>query len=254
MKINIYTSHPSAFISSTFQDLKQERNAVANVLRESNLNINALDVKPASDNSSRKEIMNGIKESDFLILIVGERYGSIIPRMTTSNKLSITRWEYLKAIKNFGKYVLVYFKKVESKDSMYYDDPSSGDYKIKRRSLEEFKKELSNAHNPKYFITAEELAEGVRKAIIPTYRSGVKSLLIKNQSLLKEIESLKQNSQLFKNSTEPVKENSQVGLFSSGLTEKRQKGLLSGLAEDTNTSKNISLGLLGHLTNKETKK
>ena len=132
MKINIHTSHPSAFISSTFLDLQQERNAVANVLRESNLNINALDVKPASNDSSRKEILSGIKESDFIILIIGERYGSIIPKMTLSKKLSITRWEYVKAVKHFGKYALVYFKEVESNDPIYYDNFQLDGYKMKR--------------------------------------------------------------------------------------------------------------------------
>ena len=68
MKINTHTSHASAFISSTFIDLKEERNAVASVLRDSNLNINALDIKPASNDSSRKEIITGIRESDFIIL------------------------------------------------------------------------------------------------------------------------------------------------------------------------------------------
>ena len=92
MRINVHTSHPSAFISSTFLDLEQERNEVARVLREANLNINALDIKPASNDSSKKEIIKGIKESDFIILIVGERYGSIIPQMTKSKYILSRRF------------------------------------------------------------------------------------------------------------------------------------------------------------------
>lgn len=65
MKINSNTSHPSAFISSTFLDLADERKAVAKALNEAKINVNALDVKPASNNSSKEEIINGIKESDF---------------------------------------------------------------------------------------------------------------------------------------------------------------------------------------------
>ncbi len=191
MKINIHTSHPSAFISSTFADLKEERNAIADVLRGSNLNINALDIKPASNDSSRKEILSGIKESDFIILIIGERYGSIIPKMTLSKKLSITRWEYIRAVKGMKKNALVYFKRVTSNNAIYYDDIQSSDYKIKRMYLDEFKNELSNTHNPKYFTTADELAEEVKRAIIPTYRSGVRSLLAKNELLQKEITELK---------------------------------------------------------------
>jgi len=197
MKINIHTSHPSAFISSTFLDLEQERNAVAKVLKESNFNINALEIKPASNDSSRKEILSGIKESDFIILIVGERYGSIIPRMTLSQKYSITKWEYLNAVKKYGKHVLVYFKKIESKDSIYYDDHQSADFNTKRKLLAEFKKELSDIHNPKYFTTAEELAEEIRSAIISTYRAGVISLSSKHDLLISERDRLlKENNRL----------------------------------------------------------
>lgn len=250
MKINLHTSHPSAFISSTFLDLQQERNAVANVLRESNLNINALDVKPASNDSSRKEILSGIKESDFIILIIGERYGSIIPKMTLSKKLSITRWEYERAVKRFGKHALVYFKEVESNDPIYYDSPQFDDYKIKRRHLADFKKELSNTHNPKYFTTVKELAEEVRKAIIPTYRAGVKSLVSKNESLKKEIEALKQENQRLRAVPETAKESSQSGLL-SGLTQPRQRGLLGGINEGPDSrSNNRRLGLLD-LTNRK---
>jgi len=41
MKINEYTSHPSAFISSTFADLKEERASVAKKLKERGLLVNA---------------------------------------------------------------------------------------------------------------------------------------------------------------------------------------------------------------------
>lgn len=227
MKINIHTSHPSAFISSTFVDLEQERGAVAKVLRDSDLNINALDVKPASNDSSRKEILTGIKESDFIILIVGERYGSIIPRMTFSKTQSITRWEYVMATKSHGKHVLAYFKRVESNEEIFYDDRQSSDFEMKRTQLVEFKKHLSMAHNPKYFTTADELAEEVRKAIIPTYRAGVKSLIAKNELLTKEVETLKQKVEKLSTPSTPAIEESRSGLLGGGLSMPKQEGLIS---------------------------
>ena len=190
MKINVHTSHASAFISSTFIDLKEERMVVANELKKANLNINALDIKPASSGNSGKEILSGINESDFVILIIGERYGSIIPKMTMSKKLSITRWEYKRAVNTFKKDVLVFFKRGGSDDSKNFDDKFSHDYDFKRQLLAEFKKELSTNHNPKYFSSPEELAEEVRKAIIPTYRAGVKSLARENEKLRGEIQRL----------------------------------------------------------------
>lgn len=234
MKINIYTSHASAFISSTFVDLKQERDAVARVLIDSDLNINALDVKPASNDSSKKEILTGVKESDFTILIVGERYGSIIPQMTASKTQSITRWEYVMATKFYKKHVLVYFKLVESNEEIFYDDRQSRDYGMKRTQLAEFKKQLSGAHNPKYFTTADELAEEVRKAIIPTYRAGVKSLVVKNEQLTKDVETLKQKVEKLSAPSIQATEDSKLGPLSRGLTMTKSGGIIS--------SANIGLG------------
>ncbi len=254
MKINIHTSHPSAFISSTFLDLEQERNAVASALKESNLNINALDVKPASNSSSREEILTGIKESDFIILIIGERYGSIIPRMTQSRQLSITRWEYVKAVKNLGKHALVYFKRVGSKDPKYFDDLLHNDFQIKRMYLEDFKKELSRTHSPKYFTTTKELAEEVRKAIIPTYRTGVQLLTRINASLEKEVETLKKENQRLRSISEPIKNLPRLGLI--GLAPSSQQGLSAGIHENRITGNDIMglRGLSGNFTNRETKK
>jgi len=194
MNINRFTSHPSAFISSTFLDLKKERRAVADTLTSAGINVNALDVKPASNDSSKQEIIKGIKESDFIIAIVGERYGTIDRKITGWPRFSITRWEYVIARRN-KKYALVFFKNVRSSDPIYYDDI---DFEIKKKYLREFKKQLSETHNPKYFETAKELAVEIKTALIPIYRNGVSNLLSKVETLEKEIESLKRENQKLK--------------------------------------------------------
>jgi len=246
MKINTHTSHPSAFISSTFIDLVEERMAVADVLRRSNLNINALDVKPASSDSSKKEILTGINESDFIILIVGERYGSIIPKMTMSKVLSITRWEYVKAVKNMKKDALVFFKRVNSNDSIYYDDTNDSNYNLKRKYLEEFKAELSHIHSPKYFNTAEELANHIQQALIPTYRAGVKSLIAKNNLLQKEVARLKLDNQTIMQPSSPVS-----SPILSGNQFKREltgiKGLMSMGLENATTKETKSTGIVNSI-------
>lgn len=206
MKINLDTSHPSAFISSTFLDLTHERKAAAKALGDAHIIVNALDVKPASNNSSRVEIINGIRESDFIVLIVGERYGSIIPKMTGRKDFSITQWEYHEARKQYHKHILVYFMQREITDSKYSDDPRSGDFELKRRSLKKFKDELSSAHNPKYFTTPEELAEEVTRAIIPMYRNSVKALVRNNETLKKEVTSLQEENQQLKATAKLVRE------------------------------------------------
>lgn len=206
MKINSNTSHPSAFISSTFLDLADERKAVAKALNETNINVSALDVTPASNNSSKEEIMNGIKESDFIILIVGERYGSVIFEMTKRENFSITKWEYHVAKKQYQKHILVYFRKREFSDPKHFDDPHSGDFEQKRGSLKKFKDELSHEHKPTYFTTPDELAKEVTKAIIPMYRNSVIKLVKNNESLKTEVRSLKEENQQLKSASKPVRE------------------------------------------------
>ncbi|TON34008.1 hypothetical protein CGH58_24830, partial [Vibrio parahaemolyticus] len=45
----------------------------------------------------------------FVILLVGDRYGSILPKMTGCRR-SVTHWEYLLASKKYKKHVLVFFR------------------------------------------------------------------------------------------------------------------------------------------------
>lgn len=189
MKINMNTSHPSAFISSTFIDLHEERQCVADALHESGLNVNALDIKPASTDSSKKEIIEGIHESDFVILLIGDRYGSILPQMTGNQTQSITWWEYTRA-RAFGKPVIAYFKKVNSYENDGHDDKSESSYAKKRKSFERFKTMVMNQHNPAYFTDPSEIYEKIQRAIIPTYRSGVKQLNIRNSKLSTKITEL----------------------------------------------------------------
>ncbi|SDK75065.1 DUF4062 domain-containing protein [Microbulbifer yueqingensis] len=187
MNINRHTSHPSAFISSTFVDLRPERLAVASALNESGLNVNALDIQPASNDSSKRKILEGIKQSDFVVLIIGDRYGTILPEMTGSPSLSITQWEYQRA-KQLQKNILVYFKEGEN---LLSDDLTDPAYKKKRLLFQKFKNLVTSNHNPKFFHSEEQLVKEVQSALIPIYREGVLNLLTTNTRLKSEIEQLR---------------------------------------------------------------
>ena len=167
------------FLSSTFIDLQDERASVAEILQGNGLNVNALDVKPATNNTSKAEILRGIRESDFVILIIGDRFGSIVPKITDSSSLSVTWWEYKKAI-TFGKPVIAYFQNKEYFNSEYHDDRSEKLYIKKRRLFDRFKKMITEKHNPAYFADSYELAEKIQRCLIPTYRAGVESMNRKN--------------------------------------------------------------------------
>lgn len=190
MRINVNTSQPSVFISSTFLDLKNERFEVATVLKEYGMRVNALDVSPASSENSKSRIIDGITESDFVILILADRYGSIIPKMTGSSTLSITHWEYNVAqAKN--KNVLAFFMDwgtVEKKDPTKFDGKDDPHYKLKHAGLQKFKSTVSDKHNVRYANSGFELASLVSESLIPVYREGVRSLLKKQASLMDDLE------------------------------------------------------------------
>jgi len=215
MKINMHTSHPSAFISSTFIDLYEDRNEVANTLRERELNVNALDIRPASTQSSRNEILNGIRESDFVILIIGDRFGSIVPKITDSSSLSVTWWEYKKAI-TFGKPVIAYFQNKEYFNSEYHDDRSEKLYIKKRRLFDRFKKMITEKHNPAYFADSYELAEKIQRCLIPTYRAGVESMNRKNLVLSQTASRLEAENKALKQELANSKK-IEVNPFSGGV-------------------------------------
>ncbi|WP_141500940.1 DUF4062 domain-containing protein [Paenibacillus luteus] len=78
------------FISSTFLDLQEERQAaVEAVLKAGHIPAGMELFKPA-DESQKETISKWIKESDVYLLILGGRYGAIEP----SSKKSYTHWEY----------------------------------------------------------------------------------------------------------------------------------------------------------------
>ena len=215
MKVNRHTSHPSAFISSTFIDLQDERASVAERLQENGLNVNALDVKPATNNTSRTEILRGIRESDFVILIIGDRFGSIVPKITDSSSISVTWWEYKKAVA-FGKPVIACFQNREYFNTEHHDDRSDNLYTKKRRLFDRFKKMITEKHNPAYFKDSYDLAEKIQHCLIPTYRAGVESVNRKNSVLTQTVSRLEAENDTLKQQLANSKK-TEVNPFSGGI-------------------------------------
>jgi len=77
------------FISSTFADLREERQAVLKAVLEVGHMPAGMELFPASDASAWELIKGVIDESDYYLLIIGGRYGSL-----TNEGLSYTEKEY----------------------------------------------------------------------------------------------------------------------------------------------------------------
>lgn len=182
MQLNDNTSHPSAFISSTFLDLKAERHAVAETLGRAGINVNALDVRPASTNTARQEILGGIRESDFVIVIIANRYGSFV-RYLTHRNTSVTEWEYEMAA-HYGKSIHVYFKQSSSLANSNVL-ATEGAAEINR--LKQFRERLERTHSPRYFASTGELAQHVSGSLIQVYREGVRHHIRRTRPLEEKI-------------------------------------------------------------------
>jgi nucleoside 2-deoxyribosyltransferase len=78
------------FVSSTFEDLKEERQAAVSTILESGHIPAGMELFSATDQTQKEVIKKWIDESDVYMLILGGRYGSIDPDSGTS----YTEWEY----------------------------------------------------------------------------------------------------------------------------------------------------------------
>lgn len=77
------------FVSSTFEDLREERNAVIQALLELDCIPAGMEMFPASDDDQWTLIKQVIDDCDYYVIIVGGRYGS-----TTAEGISFTEREF----------------------------------------------------------------------------------------------------------------------------------------------------------------
>ena len=77
------------FISSTYEDLREERQQATQAILEAGCFPSGMELFPASDDSQWKLIRRVIEESDYYIVIVAGRYGSLGPE-----GISYTEMEY----------------------------------------------------------------------------------------------------------------------------------------------------------------
>lgn len=130
----------SIFISSTYEDLKKERQALIGVALENNFIPVGMEQFHAAPTSQWNVITKMIDECDFYLLVVGGRYGSI----DTESGISYTEKEYNYA-KSKGMPVLVVIKEVSAITDTEKD---TGDDKYdKMRMLDEFREKVKNDGN-----------------------------------------------------------------------------------------------------------
>jgi hypothetical protein len=107
------------FISSTFVDLKDERQAVSHAVLELNHIPAGMELFPAFDQSQLEFIKRVIDDCDYYVIILGGRYGSV-----TSEGISFTESEYDYAVLKEKPVIALLHAKIENIASKNVDtDP-----------------------------------------------------------------------------------------------------------------------------------
>jgi hypothetical protein len=145
------------FVSSTYADLHEERNAVIwEILKAKHIPV-GMEVFPAADDRGWNTIKRTIDDSDYYIILLGGRYGSI--DSLSSESLSWTHKEYRYA-REQGMKVIPFLRNYEIiPNSQTESDPAM------RERLQNFRKEIEDNHHRKIWKEKTDLATMVTHAI-----------------------------------------------------------------------------------------
>ena len=145
------------FVSSTFNDLENERRAVFHSLMMMRFIVAGMEWFPAATEAQWKVVTRAIDDSDFYVLIIGGRYGS-----TTSEGLSFTEKEFDYAVEKRLP-ILVFCHK---NPNLLPLEKSEIDQNLRHR-LEAFRKKATTDRMVRFWSNnPEELANQVTIAVI----------------------------------------------------------------------------------------
>jgi len=147
------------FVSSTYEDLREERQQATQAILEAGSFPAGMELFPASDDSQWELIKRVIEESDYYVVIVGGRYGSIGP-----SGLSFTEMEYDYAIAQ-GIPVLGFVRGDEGNIPAKNIEPTE----IGRIKLATFRQKVMSKTCRKY-NTPQELGMAVLKSLMSAAR------------------------------------------------------------------------------------
>lgn len=146
----------SVFISSTFEDLRDERRAVQDTVIEAGDFPVQMESFPASDEDAFDLIKSLLDNCDYYVLIIGGRYGSL-----ASDGLSYTHKEFRYAVRQ-GIPVLVMLQGNRGEISLSKAEGSDEG----RKRLESFIEEASAGRTRKTWTNLGELKASVLSALV----------------------------------------------------------------------------------------
>ena len=147
------------FISSTFADLKDERNMVMQAVLERKCFPAGMELFPAIDKEQFEYIKKVIDDSDYYLLIIGARYGSM-----DDNGVSFTEKEYDYAVKK-GIPVIAF---LHSDISSIPLGKTDGDKKLLKK-LEAFRSKVQTGRLVNYWKNAHDLKAKVISSLVDVF-------------------------------------------------------------------------------------
>ncbi|WP_267395553.1 MULTISPECIES: DUF4062 domain-containing protein [unclassified Sphingomonas] len=194
-----YTIRHQVFISSTFNDLKDERAEVIQAIWELDGIPTGMEAFLASNDSQWDIITRVIDQCDYYVLIIGGRYGS-----TTLDGLSYTEKEYNYA-KKIGLPVLAFVHGDPERIPVGKVDKDP----VKSSALASFREAVMRAHPVRSWTTGSELGGLVSRSLIKETRLNPRPGWIRNDgsspvALLEQISKLTEENQRLRVNLEAV--------------------------------------------------
>jgi len=142
------------FVSSTYSDLRESRQQVTMTLLECDAFPTGMEIFPAADDDAWTLIRRVIDESDYYLLVIAGKYGSINP----ASGLSYTEMEYDYAV-SAGKPVMAFLHGAlgELKSDLCENTEE------RREKLDNFREKVRKAKHVKFWKSPEELAGQVAR-------------------------------------------------------------------------------------------
>lgn len=151
--MNVYSSFwmnstVTIFVCGTYSDLSEERGAILDAIQRMGLRHRSMELFGARSEQPIQTCFEEVRGSDILVVIVGDRYGSIVPGLG----ISYSEAEYDEGYR-LGKPCLPYIREAMNAQSGLCEVGPE-----ERELLKKWKAKLMERHTPAYFRETSKLA------------------------------------------------------------------------------------------------
>lgn len=187
------------FVSSTFADLKAERQAVISTILDLRHIPAGMELFPASDIDQFEYIKRIIDECDYYVLIIANRYGSL-----GKQGVSYTEQEYDYAVKT-GKFVLAFLHSDPDSLPVAKSDVNEG----AQRALDQFRTKVKTGRLVREWKDLNDLQVVVLKALSAAFNDFPQVGWVRGNAIASE-DLINKNSALLETNASLVAENSHL--------------------------------------------